>query len=273
MQWQGPSRCAFRSKVTTLVWHVVSSMFPFRNTRSQSVFRGKEADEASYRYWRNKAAACSTGAARFGIKAPVHKHTIASQNERCLNKISGTFLKRAACALTISAGRLWPLWQTRANFCSMEQHTDSLRWFQRQDYTQGSALSPAQMWRASIKSIWGMFGPTGLQHIFASQYQCSHIRFSQTFRKLRRHQVMLYLPSKLGWSWLWISSTRWNIPVPDQLIPPDMSKLIGKSKEKHKQKGLCCLTSKAVVMKLKFQATNKKWWRILLALNTNRVSH
>jgi hypothetical protein len=81
-------------------------MFPFRNTRSQSVFRGKEAGEASYHYWRNKVAACPTGAARFEIKAPVHKHTTASQNERRLNKISETSLKRAVYALTISAGRL-----------------------------------------------------------------------------------------------------------------------------------------------------------------------
>lgn len=31
-----------------------------------------------------------------------------------------------------------------------------------------------------------------------------------------------------------------------------------KKTEKHEQKGLCCLISKAGVMKLKFQATNKR---------------
>jgi hypothetical protein len=31
-----------------------------------------------------------------------------------------------------------------------------------------------------------------------------------------------------------------------------------KETEKHEQKGLCCLISKAGVMKLKFQATNKR---------------
>ena len=62
-------------------------MFPSRNNRSQSVFRGKEADEASLHYWRNRFAAFPIDAARFRTKVPVDKHTIISRNERLLDKI------------------------------------------------------------------------------------------------------------------------------------------------------------------------------------------